>query len=80
MTQLQLIQVQTIESYDGTGSSVIDVPKFNSDITGDLEFYLSRVDKLFLTREGNLRVVEGITSDLNPLSPEDLEGHMLMLP
>ena len=64
-------------SYDGTGSSVIDVPKFNSDITGDLEFYLSRVDKLFLTREGNLRVVEG-ASDLNPLSPEDLEGHMLM--
>ena len=59
-------------SYDGTGSSVIDVPKFNSDITGDLEFYLSRVDKLFLTREGNLRVVEG-ASDLNPLSPEDLE-------
>ena len=64
-------------SYDGTGSSVIDVPKFNSDITGDLEFYLSRVDKLFLTREGDLKVVEG-ASDLNPLSPENLEGHMLM--
>ena len=77
MTQLQLIQSSNDRSYDGTGSSVIDVPKFNSDITGDLEFYLSRVDKLFLTREGNLRVVEG-ASDLNPLSPEDLEGHMLM--
>ena len=64
-------------SFDGTGASTIDVPKFNSDITGDLEFYLNRIDKLFLTREGNLRVVKG-SSDLNPLSPDNLEGHMLM--
>ena len=64
-------------SYDGTGASTIDVPKFNSDITSDLEFYLNRIDKIFLTREGNLRVVKG-SSDLNPLSPDNLEGHMLM--
>src|SRR5210317_934036 len=64
-------------SFDGTGASTIDVPEFGSDITSDLEFYLSRVDKLFLTREGNLRVVEG-ASDLNPLEPKDLDGHMLL--
>jgi hypothetical protein len=64
-------------SFDGTGASTIDVPEFGSDITSDLEFYLSRVDKLFLTREGNLRVVEG-ASDLNPLEPGDLDGHMLL--
>jgi hypothetical protein len=64
-------------SFDGTGASTIDVPEFASDITSDLEFYLSRVDKLFLTREGNLRVVEG-ASDLNPLEPGDLDGHMLL--
>ena len=64
-------------SYDGTGASPVDIPKFNSDITSDLEFYLNRIDKIFLTREGQLRTVKG-SSDLNPLSPADLEGHMLM--
>ena len=64
-------------SFDGTGASTIDVPKFNSDITSDLEFYLNRIDKIFLTREGNLRVVKG-SPDLNPLAPDNLEGHMLM--
>ena len=63
--------------YDGTGSSVLDVPKFNSDITSDLEFYLNRIDKLFLTREGSLKVVKG-ASDLNPLQPANLDGHMLL--
>ena len=47
--------------------STIDVLKFNSDITSDLEFYLNRIDKLFQTREGQLRTVKG-SSDLNPLS------------
>jgi len=61
-------------SFDGAS---VDIPEFGSDITSDLEFYLSRVDKLFLTREGNLRVVEG-ASDLNPLEPKDLDGHMLL--
>jgi len=64
-------------SFDGTGASTIDIPEFGSDITSDLEFYLSRVDKVFLTREGNLRVVEG-ASDLNPLEPSNLDGHMLL--
>src|SRR5210317_897687 len=64
-------------SFDGTGASTVDIPEFGSDITSDLEFYLNRVDKLFLTREGNLRVIEG-ASDLNPLEPKDLDGHMLL--
>ena len=64
-------------SYDGTGASTIDIPEFGSDITSDLEFYLNRIDKLFLTREGNLRIVEG-ASDLNPLEPSNLDGHMLL--
>ena len=51
---------QDDRSFDGTGSSLVDVPEFGSDITSDLEFYLNRIDKIFLTREGNLRVVEGV--------------------
>jgi hypothetical protein len=64
-------------SFDGTGASTVNIPEFGSDITSDLEFYLNRVDKIFLTREGNLRVVAG-ASDLNPLEPKNLDGHMLM--
>ena len=64
-------------SFDGTGASDIDVPEFGTDITSDLEFYLNRIDKLFLTREGELRVVEGAAA-LNPLEPANLDGHMLL--
>ena len=64
-------------SFDGTGASTVDIPDFGTDITSDLEFYLNRIDKIFLTREGNLRVIEG-ASDLNPLEPGNLEGHMLL--
>ena len=54
-----------------------NVPRFGSDITADLEFYLNRIDKLFLTREGQLKVIKG-ASDLNPIQPANLDGHMLL--
>jgi len=62
-------------SYDGTGSSTIDVPEFGNDITSDLEFYLNRIDKLFITRQGNIKVLKG-APDLNPIEPGELEGHL----
>ena len=67
----------TDRQFDGTGASVVEVPEFNSVISSDLEFYLSRIDKIFMTREGEFKVVEG-ASDINPLEPNDLSGHMLL--
>ena len=64
-------------SFDGTGSSTVDVVQFNSDITTDLEFYLNRIDKVFITREGSLKILKGASS-LNPLKPENLDGHLLL--
>jgi len=64
-------------SYDGTGASTVDVVQFNSDITADLEFFLNRIDKVFITREGVLKVLKG-ASALNPLQPENLDGHLLL--
>ena len=64
-------------SYDGVGASRIDVPQFGSDITSDLEFYLNRIDKIFITREADLKVVKG-ASALNPLEPGNLDGHLLL--
>ena len=64
-------------SYDGTGASTVDVVQFNSDVTADLEFYLNRIDKVFITREGIIKVLKG-ASALNPLEPENLDGHLLL--
>ena len=55
MTQVQLIQVVKI-SYDGTGISTVDVVKFVDDVTTDFEFYLSRIDKIFLDKEDLLKL------------------------
>ena len=64
-------------SFDGTGSSTVDVVQFNSDVTADLEFFLNRIDKVFITREGIIKVLKG-ASALNPLEPENLDGHLLL--
>jgi len=64
-------------SYDGTGSSVVDVIEFNSDVTTDFEYYLNRIDKIFITREGQLKVLKG-ASAVSPLEPGNLDGHLLL--
>src|SRR5210317_376020 len=64
-------------SFDGTGASTVDVVQFNSDVTTDFEYYLNRIDKIFITREGVLKVLKG-ASALNPLEPGNLDGHLLL--
>ena len=61
--------------FSGTGASVLDVAKFGGDVTTDHEFFLNRIDKIFLDREGSFRVVRG-SSDLVPQKPEDLDNAM----
>jgi len=62
-------------SYDGTGASTVDVVEFNSDVTTDFEFYLNRIDKIFITRFGSIKVLKG-ASAINPLVPGNLDGHL----
>ena len=62
-------------SYDGSGASTVDVVKFETDITSDFEFYLQRVDKIFLDKEGNFRVLRGASS-LTPEIPGVLDNAM----
>jgi hypothetical protein len=45
--------------------------KFNSDITSDFEYYLPRIDKIFLDKDGNFKVVKG-ASGLKPQVPKGL--------
>jgi hypothetical protein len=63
--------------YSGTGASAIEMAKFNTDITSDLEYYLSRKDKVFLTSNGKFKVVNG-TSALEPVEPEGIADAMLL--
>ena len=62
-------------SYDGTGASTVDVVKFDTDITSDFEFYLQRVDKIFLDKEGKFKVLKG-ASALTPENPGVLDNAM----
>ena len=64
-------------SFDGTGASTIDIPQFNSDITTDFEFFLNRIDKIFITRNGVIKVLKG-ASAISPLEPGNLDGHLLL--
>ncbi len=62
-------------SFDGTGASTVDVVKFGDDVTTDFEFYLPRIDKIFLDKDGDFKVVEG-SSSLDPQVPKNLDGAM----
>ena len=40
-----------------------------------MEYYLKRIDKIFITKDGALKALQG-ASDLNPLKPGNLDGHL----
>ena len=75
MTQVQLIQVVKIEVLMAQVFPTVDVVKFGSDVTTDFEFYLARIDKIFLDKEGYLKVVKG-GSSLNPQMLKELDNAM----
>ena len=62
-------------SYDGSGASTVDVVKFETDVTSDFEFYLQRVDKIFIDKDGDFKVLKGASS-LTPEIPSVLDNAM----
>src|SRR5210317_802832 len=66
---------QTIDSSLDTEASTVNVVKFESSVTTDHEFYLQRVDKIFIDKEGNFKVLKG-ASALNPEIPGILDNAM----
>ena len=70
-------------SFDGTGASTVDVLKFNSDVIADFEYYLQRVDKIFLDKEGNFKVLKGasaITPDIPGILDNSMHIYTLFIP
>ena len=59
-------------TFDGTGASTIEVMKINTDVTTDLEFYLSKQARVHLTSSGEFRIIEG-ASAIEPTFPEELK-------
>ena len=62
-------------AFDGTGASVVQPIKFNSDVRSDFEYYLGRVDKIFLDKDGNFKVLKGASSS-SPRVPGELDNAM----
>ena len=56
-------------------ASTVDIIKFGTDITTDFEYYLPRIDKIFLDKEGVFKVLKG-ASALDPQVPKSLDGAM----
>ena len=60
--------------FSGTGSVVVNLPKPNSASTHDFEFYLGKMASVFLTVNGEFKVVEG--SAEFPDLPKNLDNAM----
>ena len=61
----------------GTGSQNADTPKPGSILLADVSHFLPRIDKLFITREGEFKIVNGV-ADRNPQSPDDPNDAMVI--
>ena len=60
-------------------ATLIDIPKLNSDFRCDFDWYLPRIDKLFLLPNGEFQVVKGKSEEI-PNPPDDIaEGMQLAL-
>ena len=59
--------------FDGTGATTVDTPKPGSNIQSDFEFYLPKRATLFLTKEGEFKIIEGVSAEVSQL-PTDLDA------
>ena len=65
------------DAFSGSGSSVVSIPKPNSIITADIQYYLPRIDKIYVNKLGQFGVVKGISST-HPVAPEDPKDAMVL--
>ena len=62
-------------SFDGTGASAIEVMKVNSDVTADMEYYLSKRARVYMTSSGKFKVISG-ASAVEPTFGDPLDDGM----
>ena len=84
-SQSQTLHKVTAKSFDfssrtfggATGASEILIPKDNSQFQYDFDFFLGRIDMLFLTEYGLFKNVEKEPAE-NPFAPKKIEKAMLL--
>ena len=86
-TTTQTIQSQTVSkvtsmsfnlesrSFAGTGSSTTNIPKDNSNFIYDFDFYVGRIDMLFLDSSGKFKVISGAAEE-QPVTPKPIDDAM----
>jgi hypothetical protein len=62
-------------NFAGTGSSTVDIPKDNSNFLYDFDFYVGRIDLLYLTPLGDFKVVKGADAEI-AAPPKGLDDAM----
>lgn len=64
-------------NFTGTGASVTTCPRPNTQFTTDIQYYLNRIDKVYLDKAGEFGVLKGV-SDLNPSEPGTPKDAMVL--
>ena len=59
--------------FDGTGASTVDMLKPGSTIQSDFEYYLPKFATLFLTKDGDFKIIEGVSAE-SPVAPKDIDS------
>lgn len=61
----------------GSGASIGDLPQVFTDIRSDYEYYMNRIDYLYLDYRGDFRISRGVPA-VNPKPPEKPETGMIL--
>lgn len=61
----------------GVGASLSAPPKPGHALLSDITYYLPRIDKLYVTREGLFGITQGVPAN-NPKAPEDRDDAMTL--
>jgi hypothetical protein len=64
-------------NYISTGASISELPKRGTGLECDFSYYLPRKDKIVLTKNGEFKVIEGVSSE-SPTFPPDPKEVMLL--
>lgn len=64
-------------NFSGTGAAVLVCPEPVTTFTTDIQYYLDRIDKIFIGKDGEFGVKEGVPS-IDPKKPEDPKDAMII--
>ena len=64
---------EELRRFTGSNYSTVDVVKFGSNVSSDFEYYLPRIDKIFIDKEGVFKILSGAAA-LQPQVPGSLAG------